>query len=98
MSISYETVAASQTDQVLGQVGKKGDRLDRLIVTVDTVGAGGEASIKDGSGSAIPVAPASGAIGVYYLELGVTSTDGPWKVTTGANVTIIAIGEFNATG
>lgn len=32
----YETVAASQTDQVLGSTGAAGDYLDKLIITVGT--------------------------------------------------------------
>ena len=36
----YETVAASQTAQVLGPTGALGDYLDRLIVTVATAATG----------------------------------------------------------
>jgi hypothetical protein len=93
----YETVAASQTDQVLGTNGAQGDFLARLIITVGTA-ATAAVSIKDGTGAAIPIMPNSpgGGIGAYNIELGMRSTGGPWKVTTGAGATVVAIGQFSA--
>ena len=95
----YETVAASQTDQILGAVGAKGDILQRLIITVATA-ATAATSIKDGNGSAIPILPNSpgGGVGVYTVELGivaVNATTPGWKVTTGAGATAVAIGKFS---
>lgn len=87
----YETVAASQSDQVLGVTGASGDLLERLIVTVATA-ASGTVSIKDGSGSAIPITAANTPIGVYSVEIGARSSAGAWKVTTGAGATVIAVG------
>ncbi|MCP5230908.1 MAG: hypothetical protein H6948_02240 [Zoogloeaceae bacterium] len=92
----YEPVAASQTDQVLGDTGGVGDFLHKLVCVVDTVGAGGAASVKDGSGSDIPIVPASAPIGVHVVELNIVSKDGAWKVTTGANVAVLGIGRFTA--
>jgi hypothetical protein len=91
----YETVAASQTDQVLGATGAAGDWLQRLIITVGTA-LTAATSIKDGSGSSIPILPNSpgGGIGVYVVELGLKSTSGAWKVTTGAGATVVAVGDF----
>ena len=95
MNSSYETVAASQTDQALGATGKAGDYLDRLIIKVNTA-ATGTVDIKDGAGSAIPIMPASpgGGIGVYVVELKAHSRAGAWSVTTGAGATVLAIGNF----
>lgn len=90
----YETVAAGQTDQVCGPTGAAGDELVRVIVTVSTSGAGGTCSIKDGSGSAIPLVAASAPLGVYSVDIGARSTSGAWKITTGAAATAIAIGSF----
>jgi hypothetical protein len=60
----YETVAASQTDQVLGSTGaKKGDYLEQLVLVVATA-ATAATSIKDGSGSAISVMPNSPGGGI----------------------------------
>lgn len=91
----YETVAASQTDQVLGPTGAKGDYLERLIITVGTA-ATAATSIKDGSGSSIPIMPNSpgGGVGVYTVEIHAVSTAGAWSVTTGAGSTVLAVGRF----
>jgi len=90
---NYETVAASQSDQVIGSTGATGDLLERVIVSVAT-SATGTCSIKDGSGSAIVLTAANTPIGVYTVELGARSSGGAWKVTTGAGATAIAVGKF----
>jgi len=91
----YETVAASQTDQVLGSTGAAGDYLDKLVITVSTA-ASAAVSIKDGTGAAIPIIPNSpgGGVGVYVVPLGIKSADAGWKVTTGAGSTVVAVGLF----
>lgn len=91
----YETVAASQTDQVLGTTGGHGDLLHALIITVATA-ATSTVSIKDGAGSAIPIAAANTPIGVYRVEVNARSAAGAWSVTTGAGVTVVAVGDFTA--
>lgn len=95
----YETVAASQSDQILGPTGKVGDVLERLIITVGTA-ATAATSIKDGNGSAIPILPNSpgGGVGVYVVPIGarcVNATTPGWKVTTGAGATVVAVGRFS---
>ena len=92
---SYETVAASQTDQVLGKDGAAGDYLDSLIITVGTA-ATAAVSIKDGGGSSISIMPNSpgGGIGCYPVPIKAYSKAGPWKVTTGAGSTVLAVGSF----
>lgn len=91
-SMTYETVAVSQTAQVLGVTGGVGDYLDKLVVTVAT-SATGTVSLLDNSTS-IPITVANTPIGVYEIKLGIRSTSGPWKITTGAGATVIAVGEF----
>jgi len=96
----YETVAASQTDQVLGATGAPGDVLVRLVITVATA-LTAAVSIKDGAGgAAIPILPNSpgGGVGVYVVDLeiaGVTAASGGWRVTTGAGSTVVASGHFS---
>lgn len=92
----YETVAASQTDQALGPVGAAGDVLEKLIIIPAAVGAG-NVSIKDGSGSAISVFVTGTLADLtpIVLPLGMRSASGAWKVTTGANVSVIAVGRFS---
>ena len=91
----YEAVAASQTDQVMGSTGAAGDLLYSLVITVGTA-ATAATSIKDGTGTSIPIMPNSpgGGLGVYVVPLGIVSTDGGWKVTTGAGSTVVGIGRF----
>lgn len=91
----YRTVAASQTDQALGSAGTVGDILDKLIIVPATTGAG-TVSIKDGGGSGINVF-VTGTLAdlkTIVIPLGVRSQVGTWKVTTGANVSVIAVGRF----
>ena len=90
----YETVAASQTAQVLGGTGAIGDYVHRLIVTVGTA-LTGTVTLLDGATS-IAIVPASGSIGVYSVELNMASVTGAWKITTGAGATVIGVGIFSA--
>jgi uncharacterized heparinase superfamily protein len=92
----YESVAVSQTDQILGPNGAAGDILERLVITVSTA-ATSTVSIKDGNGSAISIMAANTAIGVYSIDVGaraVNATTPGWKVTTGAGASVVAIGYF----
>jgi hypothetical protein len=91
----YETVAASQTAQVLGTTGAAGDYLHRLIVTVNT-SATSTVTLTDGV-TAIPIVPANIAsgIGVVNVEVNAASLTSGWKVTTGAGVTVVAVGKFS---
>lgn len=94
---SYETVAASQTDQALGATGAAGDYLDKLVIVPGTTSPGA-VSIKDGAGSSISIftggATSVADLAPITVKLGLTSAAGAWKVTTGANVTAIATGTF----
>lgn len=91
----YETVAASQTDQVLGATGAAGDYIEGVLCVVATA-ATSQVQIKDGAGSAITILPnAVGAgVGSYYVPLGLTSVAGAWKLSTAAGVSAIAMGDF----
>lgn len=95
----YEHVAASQTAQVLGGTGAAGDYIHRLVCTV--TGASATVQIIDGSGAGIlthTVLPTTvtGGTGVYNIELNAVSANGAWKITTGANVEVMAVGIFTA--
>jgi len=94
----YETVAASQTDQIMGATGAVGDYLEGLVCVVATA-ATSQVQIKDGNGSAITVLPnAVGAgVGTYYVPLGlkcIAATTPGWKITTAAGVGVLATGDF----
>lgn len=91
---NYETVAASQTGQVLGLAGKTGDRIQRLIIIPATT-TPGLVTIIDGSTS-IPIMVTGGTttLAPIVVELGMVSVSGAWSVTTGASVSVIAVGDF----
>ena len=93
----YETVAASATDQALGPVGDTGDYLARILL-IPASTSPGAVSIKDGAGAAITIFT-GGAASITTLEpipveIGARSTGGSWKVTTGAAISAICIGDF----
>jgi hypothetical protein len=94
---SYETVAASQTDQVMGASGAAGDILSQVLIVPATLSPGA-VSIKDGVGSAITIFT-GGASSVttlipFAVPLGTVAATS-WKITTGANVSAIGIGKFS---
>jgi hypothetical protein len=94
----YETVAAGQTDQVLGATGAAGDYLKGLII-VPAVVACGVVTIKDGAGGAISIFVGGGTTALvdakpFFVPLDLVSLAGAWSVTTGANVSVIAVGDF----
>lgn len=94
---TYETVAASQTAQVIGNIGAQGDFIERLIIIPASVSPGAVALL-DGSTS-INILP-GGTNSLTELRpitvvLQMHSLTGAWKITTGANVSVIAIGDFS---
>jgi hypothetical protein len=95
----YKTVAAGQSDQVLGNsTGGIGDYLTGVLIVPGTTAAGA-VSIKDGSGGSISLFAGGGTTPLsslvpIYVPLGIRSASGAWKVTTGSNVTAIASGDF----
>lgn len=90
----YETVAASQTDQVLGGTGSRGDYVESILI-IPTTTAAGTCSIKDGSTSITVFNTGTLAdLSPQYIPLRMYSQSGAWKVTTGANVTAIVVGRF----
>lgn len=93
----YETVAAGQTAQPLGATGAVGDHIVGLLV-IPAVVACGLVTLLDGATS-IPVFVGGGTTALpscipFFIPLGLKSLNGAWKVTTGANVSVIAIGDF----
>jgi len=90
----FETVAASQTGQVLGTAGAKGDYLHRVIISVVTA-ASGSVTIIDGATSiVITTGAATLPLGTFSIELDMVSQSGAWSITTGAGATVIAVGIF----
>ena len=91
----YETVAASQTGQVLGTTGAVGDYLHRLIIS-NVTATTASVTILDGSTSiVIQTGAATVPLGIFSIALNMASASGAWKVTTGAGATVIGVGIFS---
>ncbi|HEU4805183.1 MAG TPA: hypothetical protein VFS91_05150 [Nitrobacter sp.] len=92
--LEYETVAASQTDQVLGATGAAGDFLASIIIQPITAAAG-TCTVKDDTTVIFTFTTGTLAdLTPIVVPLGIFSAAGAFKVTTGANVTILATGNF----
>jgi len=92
--IKYETVAASQTDQILGSFGAIGDFLGSIVIQPATTAAG-TCTVKDGSTVIFTFTTGTLAdLKPIVVPFNVASSTGGWKITTGANVAIVAFGDF----
>lgn len=94
----YETVAASQTAQVIGTTGGAGDFIEGLLIIPATTSPGTVALI-DGATSVTVFAGGASSVSTlipFSIPLGMTSVNGAWKITTGSNVSVIATGRFKA--
>jgi hypothetical protein len=96
----YETVAASQSAQMLGATGAVGDYLAGVLIVPATTSPGA-VSIKDGDGSSIIIfAGGTGSIATlhpFFVPVGArctAATTPGWKVTTEADVSAIGVGSF----
>lgn len=98
MANEYEDVAASQTDQVIGDGGTgAGQHLSHIIIFPATTSPGA-VTLKDG-GAAKEIFP-GGASSVsnlvpFTIFLGINSKNGAFQITTGADVSVRAVGDFN---
>jgi len=92
----YETVAASQTAQVLGATGATGDYISGLLVIPATTSPGLVTLLDNATSIPVFVGGASSVSNLvpFFIPLGMKSVSGAWKVTTGANVSVIGIGNF----
>ena len=93
--MDFETVAASQTAQIIGSRGAIGDFVHSVVITSNTA-ATATVTLLDGAVE-IPllVGSATTPLGVFTVILDAASTTGPWKVTTGAGATVVVTGLFS---
>jgi hypothetical protein len=91
-AVFYETVAPSQTAQVLGTTGAKGDIVKSLVITVSATATSTVALIDNATSYSIMAA--NTPIGVYTIPLDAQSVSGAWKITTGAGASVLATGQF----
>jgi hypothetical protein len=96
-AVEGESVAASQTNQSLGATGGSGDYFSHLTIIPATTSPG-VVTIKDGSLTAYTIftggASSVTSLVPFTVPVGETSTDGAWQITTGANVSVRAAGNF----
>jgi len=92
----YETVAASQTAQVLGAAGAIGDYLAGVLVVPETTSPGAVAVLDNATSITVFAGGASSVSNLvpFFIPLGAKSVSGAWKITTGANVHVFAVGNF----
>ena len=96
---TYQTIAASQTAQVLQtSTGATGDYLSHCTIVPATT-APGVVTILDNA-TAIYSYPGGGTTALlslipFTIPVGAVSTSGAWKVTTGANVSVVCVGKFS---
>jgi len=92
----YETVAASQTAQVLGSTGAAGDYIAGVLVVPATTSPGNVIILDNATSITIFTGGASSVSNLvpFFIPLGMKSVSGAWKVTTGANVSVVAVGTF----
>lgn len=90
----FETVAASQTDQVMGTTGAAGDNLHSVLCVFTGI-PGAAVQIKDGTGAAINVIAITGGADTKQVFFDAPSADGGWKITTGTNTTCFVTGRFS---
>lgn len=92
----YETVAASQTAQVLGATGAAGDLIMGVLVIPATTSPGNVILLDNATSITIFAGGASSVATLvpFFVPLGMISASGAWKLTTGANVSAIGIGAF----
>lgn len=92
----YETVAASQTAQALGATGATGDYLFQLVCAPATTSPG-VVTVLDNASAVVSFA--GGATSVsnlipFVIPVNAYSVSGAWKVTTGANISCVGVGNF----
>lgn len=94
----YETVAASQTAQVVGVTGATGDYLKGILVIPATTSPGNVLLLDNATSITLFAGGATSVADLkpFFITVGARSVSGAWKITTGANVSCIAVGNFTA--
>lgn len=92
----YETVAASQTAQVIGSTGAIGDYIQGILVVPATTSPGNVLLLDNATSMTVFTGGTTSVSNLvpFFIPLGLKSVSGAWKITTGASVSAIAIGNF----
>ena len=92
--LEYETVAAGQTAQVLGATGATGDYLSHVILQPAAVAAGTTTILDNATVIFTYTAGTLADLRPIVVPLNLFSVSGAWKITTGANMAAIGVGDF----
>jgi hypothetical protein len=97
---TYQHVAASQTAAVLQtSTGATGDYLSHCVIYPSTTAAGSVTVFDNANAAATNVIEfVTGTLSnlaPISIPVGAVSTAGAWKVTTGANETVVCYGKFS---
>jgi hypothetical protein len=92
----YETVAASQTAQTLGATGATGDYIASILVVPATTSPGNVLLLDNATSITVFTGGATSVSNLvpFVIPLGIKSVSGAWKITTGASVSCIGMGNF----
>ena len=92
----YETVAASQTAQALGATGATGDYLSHVVVFPATTSPGVVTILDNATqwGSFPGGASSCSNLVPFTIPVNSVSVSGAWKITTGLNISCVAVGNF----
>ena len=92
----YETVAASQTAQALGATGATGDYLSHVVCFPATTSPGVVTILDNATtwGSFPGGATSTSNLVPFTIPVNSVSVSGAWKITTGANISCVAVGNF----
>jgi len=90
----YETVAAAQTAQVLGATGAVGDFLSHVVLQPATVAAGTTTILDNATVIYTYTAGTLTDLRPITVPVNAFSVSGAWKITTGANMAALAVGNF----
>lgn len=91
----YEAIAADSADQAAGAAGAAGDYLSHIVIQPAAAEIG-DVVVKDDAtviftrtgGDTLP------DLSPIIVPFGVKSKNGAWKLTTGADVSVLACGDF----
>ena len=94
----YETVAASQTGQVLGAgSGATGDFIAGILVVPASTSPGAVTLIDNATSITVFAGGTNSVLTLhpFYIPLGIKSVSGKWSLTTGASVSCVIGGNFS---
>lgn len=92
---AYQLIPPSSVSVPLGSGNGKSDYLHRLIINT-TATATATITLSDGVTSIVLLSGVTGqGIGLAAVEIGMISRNAGWRLTTGAGVTVVAVGVFS---